>query len=1159
MPAPRDLTRRRFIAGSSAAAAIGFRLQAQSTSQAAGRAAEFVVPPPKVITGAARPLLAGNTARPLRYRPVDGDFVVRNGREFFNRPLYGPNINFRVDAGDLPEFSLYLPGHGGNLRLGLSAASGSKWLAQAAEVMARYRPGRMIYEVRDPLLAQGWLRIEVLTAGQGAGLMLRAEAHDVSPSTALTWAFGGVSGRKGARNGDIGCEVEPVSRFFQVRPEECAGNRYTLETAPTPSSLLESPAGDLLLTFPAGSHLGVADAGTWDAPIIATGEAATEPGTTGAAPQLPILTGWVALGNGTPRHFLIRRHSNSGERPADIDRATAFAARSKQVSEIAATLQISTPDPYISASAAAIGIAADGLWDAEQQCVMHGCVAWRAALAGWRGPYALAALGKHDRMRQHVRHWIKRQNTSPVSDSQSPVTGPADAASHLARKEGLLHSNGDLSGNHYDMNMVFFDVFLRYLRWTGDIELAREIWPAFRRHLAWEKRLFRRTYRGPGGKELPLYEAYAVIWASDNLQYNGGGTTHSSAYNLFAFRSAAVLARLLGEDPEPYESEASLIAEGLEQHLWLPAQGAYAESKDWLGAQTVYTNPAVWTVYHTIDSEVPTPRQAWQMVAERLSVLRRVPVQGPGVPAGGWYMLSCSDWLPYLWSLNLLALAENVHTALAMWQAGMAEEAYQLLKGNFLDSLFMGLAPGNFHMTSELDAHRQEAQRDFGDPIGIAARALTEGLFGLQPDLLRGMLTIRPGFPREWNQASLQHANLDFNWRREGSLDTYEITSRLPQPVTLTLILRARAIRMPKVGSGGAEVSSSFDPAAVGAPALIVKLPAAPSWRVSVEWNGDAPTALPAHRIYSAGQALTLPPGVSPGQIDDPQRCLAAGQVAAPGYHTVFANMHEGDCRWSLPISFDVKADARLPAAAPAIGTHQRSEPVDLSAVLKHQINDIFTRPYQEPRSPFCSLALPEQLMGGWANLDMTAKIDDTGLRSAGGMLKTPLGIPFLTPAGAAPNCLFLSQWRQDQSEAEIPLAGRAEGVYLLMTGVAFPQTSRMEHGRITVAYLDGARAQLLLKSPETWWPIEQDYLLDDYLFLDEAPLPPRVDLRTGGTRLLDLASFKGNGRAVPGGAATILCLPLDPRKSLASLKVEASLYGVVVALLAATLVRGRS
>ncbi|MGA2198149.1 MAG: alpha-L-rhamnosidase, partial [Bryobacteraceae bacterium] len=183
-------------------------------------------------------------------------------------------------------------------------------------------------------------------------------------------------------------------------------------------------------------------------------------------------------------------------------------------------------------------------------------------------------------------------------------------------------------------------------------------------------------------------------------------------------------------------------------------------------------------------------------------------------------------------------------------------------------------------------------------------------------------------------------------------------------------------------------------------------------------------------------------------------------------------------------------------------------------------------------------------------------KIDDSGMRGAGGMLKTPLGVPFRTPAGAAPNCLFLSQWQQDQAEAEIPLAGRAEGVYLLMTGVTFPQASRMEHGRITVAYAEGGQAQLSLRSPETWWPIEQDFLLDDYLFIDEGPLPPRVDLRTGETRLLDPASFKGNGRAVAGGAATILFLPLDPGKNLAFLKAEAKLYGIVVALLAVTLAR---
>ena len=427
----------------------------------------------------------------------------------------------------------------------------------------------------------------------------------------------------------------------------------------------------------------------------------------------------------------------------------------------------------------------------------------------------------------HFRHWLKRQNLTPITTAD-PAIGPWDDTPnfHLTRKEKMLHSNGDLSGNHYDMNMVFMDVLMRHLMWTGDLDFAREIWPAFQRHLAWEHRLFRRTYTTASGKTLPLYEAYAAIWASDNLQYNGGGAAHSSAYNIFAFRFAARLARALGEDPTPYETEADLIHEGMQQLLWLPAQGAFAESKDLMQPQTVYSNPALWTVYHTIDSEVPTPRQAWQMAAERLAALRHVPIHGEGVPPNeNLYMLSCSDWLPYMWSLNLLLLAENSHMALALWQAGMADEAFRIFKGTLLDSMFMGLCPGDFHMTSALDAHRQESQRDFGDPIGITSRALIEGLFGIQPNLIANSIRIRPGFPTGWNRAALHHKDFDLAWKREALRESFDFTSRLAKSVPVTLILPARTTILPSVLCNGTRATCAFDPNAVGSPQLVIISP----------------------------------------------------------------------------------------------------------------------------------------------------------------------------------------------------------------------------------------------------------------------------------------------------------------------------------------------
>jgi len=119
-------------------------------------------------------------------------------------------------------------------------------------------------------------------------------------------------------------------------------------------------------------------------------------------------------------YISVKRDSTPDELPT-----TAFAARSQQVSEIAATLQLSTPDPYIDAAAAAIGIAADALWDAGQQCVMHGGVAWRNPLAGWRGPYCLSSLGQQARMRQQVRHW---------SSARTPRPSPIRTSRHRPRR-----------------------------------------------------------------------------------------------------------------------------------------------------------------------------------------------------------------------------------------------------------------------------------------------------------------------------------------------------------------------------------------------------------------------------------------------------------------------------------------------------------------------------------------------------------------------------------------------------------------------------------------------------------------------------------------------------------------------------------------------------
>ena len=135
-------------------------------------------------------------ARSLRYQPAGSDFVINNGTHRFNRAIYGSNTAFRVEAGDLPEFALYLPGMGGNLRLGLNDAQGSKWLIDAKNITARYRPGSMIYTISDPMLGTGNLQITVLALADAEGMIVQLSSKNIPANLSLFAAFGGVTGKK---------------------------------------------------------------------------------------------------------------------------------------------------------------------------------------------------------------------------------------------------------------------------------------------------------------------------------------------------------------------------------------------------------------------------------------------------------------------------------------------------------------------------------------------------------------------------------------------------------------------------------------------------------------------------------------------------------------------------------------------------------------------------------------------------------------------------------------------------------------------------------------------------------------------------------------------------------------------------------------------------
>jgi hypothetical protein len=236
-------------------------------------------------------------------------------------------------------------------------------------------------------------------------------------------------------------------------------------------------------------------------------------------------------------------------------------------------------------------------------------------------------------------------------------------------------------------------------------------------------------------------------------------------------------------------------------------------------------------------------------------------------------------------------------------------------------------------------------------------------------------------------------------------------------------------------------------------------------------------------------------------------------------------------------------------------------ETVNLAPVFNDEVTQIFRNDYLSPRSSFASLAIPKQGIGSWCHPDATFVVDDSGLRSlatkAGGKITLPNGVPFATPgAASAKNIAFVSRWDNYPNEISVPLAGKSPHAFLLMAGSTSAMQSRFDNGEVIVTYADGTSARLALRNPTTWWPIDQDYFIDDFAFRRPEPLPVRVDLKTGKIRVLQMAEFKGRGGVIPGGAATVLDLPLDGGKELKSLTVRALASEVVIGLMSVTLER---
>ena len=804
--------------------------------------------------------------------------------------------------------------------------------------------------------------------------------------------------------------------------------------------------------------------------------------------------------------------------------------------DLASRIRIIIPDPYFNTLGGALAVAADGIWDGEVW--LHGAIGWRMPLSGWRAAYTGDALGWHDRARTHFNAYAASQVTEVPNTIPHPAQDSTLALARSEKKWGTpQYSNGYICRNprrndqmhHYDMNLCYIDELLWHFNWTGDLEYARRMWPVLTRHLAWEKRNYDPDNDG-------LYDAYACIWASDALYYNSGAVTHSSAYNYRSNRLAAMIAEKIGEDPAPYREEADRILKALNARLWMPERGHWAEFQDFMGHKRLHTSPGVWTIYHALDSDIADPFQAYLATSYVDREIPHIPVCGDGLKDEGYATISTTNWLPYSWSINNVAFAEVMHTALAYFQAGRADAGFHLLKSSVLDGMYLGESPGNFGQISFYDAARGECYRDFGDPIGVASRVLIQGLYGILPDAMNGRLLVKPGLPSSWPFASLHTPDIDFDFKHTNETATsYAIIHRLPAVRTLELQFPAQRSEVAKLTVNGKPATWTLVENSISRPILSVVIPASSDEKVeiNIEWGGEV---------------LGSP---TKSQIE---AVLAEAPVC-------FVPMQQGDMKWWVPVDNPLSADKddSIQFSAFAKVNSSKCEPVVMDEQFNSAVTDIFRNEYLSPRSPYTTLQIPKQGIGEWCHPLHTVDIDDSGLRSSvqKGVLNTKLGVPFRTPAEGQ-NIAFTSLWDNYPDSLTVSLKGKASRAYLLMAGSTNHMQCHIDNGLIRVYYKDGTCDKMALRNPDNWAPIEHIFFEDDLAFNRHAPALYRLRLKTGeiSNNFGEELGFPGASRELDGGAAILLEMPLNPDKKLSHLVLETLSNDVVIGLMGITLQR---
>lgn len=990
--------------------------------------------------------------RAMQYEPKDGAFYSRNGKNRFTRALYGSNTDYRIETSDRPIFAIFKHKNYRNLRFYV----GDVQLDKTQQCESYYKEGMRTYTLSDDRWGkEARIHLDVVALPDSEGAVFHFRMEGFKDGITIKSKVCDIANPKLRRYGDIGAD-KPGCFEPSANEENLVSESLQIDKA--------KPSEEVFATLDFQTISFVKDDK--------------------------------------------KARQNYEKARQEFEKAKSY------FSELSSRIKFSTPDPYLNTLGSALVLAADGVWDGNTW--LHGAIGWRMPLAGWRAGYLGDVLGWNDRAVKHFDAYASSQVTDvPVTMPGAQLDPKCNNARALKKWGTEMYSTGYICRNpnrndqmhHYDMNLNYIDELLWHFQYDADTAYMRKMWPVIKRHLAWEKLNF-------DSDNDHLYDAYCCIWASDALYYSDGAVTHSSAYNYRGNLLAAKIAEKIGEDAEPYRREAEAIRKAMNERLWLEGKDAYipnptdimtgkrtvtsnhwAEYQDKMGYQRKHADAALWSVYTPIDCGVGNPSQMYEATRYVTSHIPHIDVEIAGQEHSDYQVISTSDWLPYAWSINNVASAEIMHTALAYFEAGNSAEGYRLMKSNIMDQMYLGQSPANFGQINYYDAARGECYRDFGDNVGISSRTLIQGFFGIVPQALDGKCIIRPGFPLSWDSCEVKTPYLSYKYKKVAN-DKAIITVSQHFSSPLQMVARINGAKGEYTDYAGTTAQEQ-------------------TFLVDIPQNAEEKSVL-----SSPDNAVGTTPSVSGSDAMTPESLGLKGMTAG-----------EKNARM-------VDMSKAFNANVTDIFRNEYVSPRPTSTTLQIPVQGIgeWCHPTYCPEitdSVFRSLAKGDRF-----------EVE---------------GIPFATPQQGNniaftslwdnyPSSLTIKVKSQKASVAHILLAGSTNHMQ-----------THIDNALIIARYNDGTSDTLRLIPPFNYCPIEQDYYVDGKAFQTVEPRPVRICFGTGtvsrdlGTAL-SIKPDEVYGREIPGGAAQMLSMPLCPTKKLQSFSLVPVANDIVVGIMGITL-----